>query len=405
MGYSFTFNFSEKDIDFSPRSDHFFNYHKFLINEFFNATDDEMLVIMTVYHKKFGKSALDYVLRNYYRDWRNGDRTLSNVQESRILSIMPDLLNEKAKQRLNQIKEEARYKLGIEEILALIKRIVEAFFSTQKNIYSKQKIASPEDIINLFQKEVERVKELKILEQTSRYGTENIIILTEDEKSEALKISQYIVFVKLHKQFHQIEKDFNTFLPFMQGFRRGMFQAFYKISAFNINLELTNANFIQVVIPKLTINEIASSSRFKEYSDRYLAYELVNINNEANKAIVTAFLNHSDIKLFFDHYEELSQSDSEIDIKSTFTGEGGLLNIKAKMKPTKMLKVSVFMSLIKILIYTAIMGGAVSLICAYRIWAMLFYAAIFIIGFYVTLVSEEIKQIKTLKSEIKLYGK
>jgi hypothetical protein len=404
MGYSFTFHFSENDIDFSPRSDRFFNYHKFLINEFFNATDDEMVKIMTTYQRMYGQSAFNYVLKNYYWGWRHGNRTLSNVQENRIISIMPEHLNESAKQRLNKIREEARYKLGIEEILSAIKRTVQSFFSVQSTIHSKEKILSADDIISIFEKEVERAKHFLIPQQTSRFGTDNIIILTEDEKNEALKIAQYIVFVKLQKQFNKIEKDFNTFLPFMKSFRRGVFHAFYSITSFNLRIELTNAKFEQVTIPHLNIKEIEANSRFKQYSDKYLAYELVNIYHETGQAIANSFLNHHDIKVFFDQYEELSKSDNEINMKSTFNGEGGILNIDIKMKPIKMLKTSIARSVVKILIYTIIIAGLVSWVCVYKIWALLVIGGLYGGGFYISLVAGEIKEIKTFKTELKLYG-
>lgn len=404
MGYSFTFHFSETDIDFSPRSDLFFNYHKFLVNEFFNATDEEMIKIMTSYQRRYGPSAFNYVLKTYYWGWRHGNRTLSNVQESRILSIMPELINEKSKQRLNIIKEEARYKLGIEELLGAIKRTVQSYFSLQASIYSNDKIISADDILNIFHKEIDRAKTLKIPQHTSRYGTDSIIILTEDEKSEALKISQYIVSVKLQKQFNQIEKDFSTFLRFMNGFRRGVFNAVYNISAFNLKIDITSTKFTQVEFPHLIVKEIEANSRFKDYSDKYLAYELVNIQSENNKAIVNAFLNYNDIKVFFGQYEELSKSESEINMKSKFNGEGGLLNIDVRMKPIKMLKTAIAKSAVKVLIYSIIVAGFIGWVCTYRIWILLIYGSLFLGGFYIRLVNKEVKSIKIFKSEIKLYG-
>jgi hypothetical protein len=190
----------------------------------------------------------------------------------------------------------------------------------------------------------------------------------------------------------------------MQSFDRGIFQASYAISAFNIQVGITNSQFSQVNIPRLTINEIEVSSRFKEYSNKYLAYELINIHTQTNKAITTAFLNSNDIKLFFDHYEALSKSDNEVNMKSTFNGEGGLLNIEVKMKPIKMLKTSIAKSLVKILIYTIIVIGLTSWAYAYKLWPLLFIGSIFTGGFYISLVNEEVKQIKTFNAEIKIYG-
>lgn len=404
MGYSFTFHFSETDIDFSPRSDRFFNYHKFLLNEFFNATDEEMIKIMTAYQKRYGQSAFNYVLKNYYWGWRHGSRTLSNVQESRILSIMPDFLNDVAKQKLEKIKEEARYRLGIEEMTNVIKKSVQSFFSIQGTLYSKQSIAASEDIISIFQKEFERAKAIQVTEQASKFSYDRIVVLTEDEQNEALNIAKYIVYVKLQKQFNQIVKDFNTFLPFMQGFRRGIFKAVYTISIFNVRSEITNAKFDKVSIPNYRIKEIETNSRFKETADKYLAYELVNIHSETNKSITNAFLNANDVKLFFDHYEELSNSDSEINMTSTFTGEGGVLNMEAKMKLIKMLKTFIAKSAVKILIYTIVIAGLITWVSAYKQWGLLFLGGLFVGGFYLSLVGEEMKQIKLYKSEIKLYG-
>jgi hypothetical protein len=400
MGYSFTFNFSEKDIDFSPKSGRFFNYQKFIINEFFNSSDDEMLVIMTEYKKYYGDSSYKYVLKNYYWGWRNGNRTLSNVQEDRILKIMPKFLNADAIKRLNEIKEEARYKLGIEEILGAIKRTVTFFFQNNRTIYAKEKIFSESDILNIFQKEIDRVKQLQLQQQIAYNRVEDFYILNDEEKKEALQIAQYIVCVKLKKMFDQIEKDFNTFLPFMLSIKRGIFTATYYILKFNLNVDLTKINFHKIEVPKFLIEEIEANSRFKEYSDKYLAYELVTIHIEGNKAISSAFLNANDIKLFFDHYEELSHSDSEIDMKSKFDGEGGWLSIQVSMKPIKMFKRLIAKSLVIMTIYIIIILGLVCLIFNYKWYPLIIFVGTFsFLPFH-----SEFEKIKNLKIELKKYG-
>jgi hypothetical protein len=396
MGYSFTFNFSEKDFEFSPRSGQFFNYHKFLLNEFFNSTDVEMASIMKVYQRKFGDSAYKYVMKTYYLDWRHGNRTLSNVQQDRILSIMPDLLNEKAKETLEKIKVEARYKLGIEEVVGGIKRTVQSYFQYQRNIYSKEKILSEIDIQNIFLKEIERAKQLKLV------GF--FYVLDDNEKEEVIYISKYIVYLKLQKQLDQIEKDFNTFVPFMQLVKRGIFSAFYYIDALNITINLTKSAFNKINVPDILIDEIVANSRFKEFSDKYLANELVTINSDANRAVSNSFLNAQDIQLFFDHYDELSLSESEVNMKSSFKGESGSLNIQIQMKPIKMLKTSIAKSISKITIYTIIVTGLVILVIRNEWFPFVFLGGLFVVGFYFSLLNKEIKLIKHFKTEIKQYG-
>jgi chromosome segregation ATPase len=121
---------------------------------------------------------------------------------------MPDLLNVKAKETLNRIKEEARYRLGIEEVVGGIRRTVQSYFQNQRYIYSKDKIQTDFDIQNIFQKEIDRAKQLNLVGP--------FYVLDDSERAEVIKISKYILFIKLQKQLVQIEKDFNTFVPFMQ---------------------------------------------------------------------------------------------------------------------------------------------------------------------------------------------
>jgi hypothetical protein len=396
MGYSFTFKFSENDIDFSPQTGHFFNYHKFLLNEFFNSTDEEMITIMRTYEREFGNSAFKYVLKTYYWGWRHGDRTLSNVQKDRILSIMPALLNERAKQNLNKIKEEAKYRLGIEEVINGIKQTVESYFRHQRNLYSKDEIHTFEDIYNIFLKEIQRAKSLDLLGP--------FYVLDSNEKAEINQISKYIVFTKLKKQFNQIEKDFKTFSPYVKFFKRGIFSAEYNITFFNIRIDLTKTVFQEIEVPEFLVDEIVANSRFKKFSDKYLANELVSINTDANKAILDAFLNAHELKVFFDNYEELSHLQSELNMKSSFKGEAGNLKLQIQMKPIKMLKTSIAKSISKITIYTIILSMFILVVIRNKWGPILLLSGAGIVVFYINFISEEIKLIKHYKAEIKKYG-
>ena len=396
MGYSFTFKFSEKDIDFSPSSGHFFNYHKLLINEFFNSTDEEMDTIMRAYQKRFGDSAFKYVMKTYYWGWRQGDKTITNVQQDRILAIMPDLLNEKANNRLNTIKEEAKYKLGIEEVINGIKLTVECYFRSQYSRHIKYNFETVEEIEFFLLKEFNRANNLNL------HGS--FFVLNSSEKNELLQISKYIVYTKLKNQFDQIKKDFNAFVPFMQLANKGIFSATYDITSFNITIDLTKTVFHEIKTPEILVDEILANSRFKEFSDKYLANELVTINSDANKSISGTYLNTHDIKLFFDHYEDFSNSDSEVNMKSSFRGEIGNLNIQIHMKPIKMLKTSIAKAISKITIYTIIAVGILSVAIRNEWFPILFIGGFFVAVLYFKSLSKEIKLIKHLKTEIKQYG-
>jgi hypothetical protein len=229
--------------------------------------------------------------------------------------------------------------------------------------------------------------------------------LTEKEKEEALEISKYILAIKLQKAFDQIERDFNIFLPYIFKFKHGIFSANYSITQFNLKVDITKSSVKDIEIPKFKIKEIEANSRFKEYSDKYLAYELVSIHKDANNAVSNSFLNSNDITLFFAHYEELSNGESEVSMNSTFQGEGGILSLKVQLKPLKLLKTSIIISSLKLAIYFIVIITLVSLAINHKYFTLLIFGSLIVGIFALSLVNEEIKRLKSLTKEFKTYGK
>jgi hypothetical protein len=190
----------------------------------------------------------------------------------------------------------------------------------------------------------------------------------------------------------------------MKFVKRGIFSAEYNITFFNIRIDLTKTVFQEIKVPDILVDEIVANSRFKEFSDKYLANQLVTINTDANKAILYAFLNAHELKIFFDHYEELSHLEREVNMKSSFKGEAGNLNIQIQMKPIKMLKTSIAKSISKITIYTTIVTMLILVVIRNKWGPIILLSGAGIIVFYFNFVSEEIKLIKHYKTEIKKYG-
>jgi hypothetical protein len=381
--YQPKFFFSEKEIDFTTE---YLDYNQFLLQEFFTADLETRQKLSNFYIEEYGSRSFAYLKRKY-SEWANGDYHLTDLMKERITSIMPKLLNDKAK-----------HKLGIHEFMASIKNTVKSFQTSQKTTFrNSSNLKQPQEVVSIFEKEYEKIQALTI--RNFRFN-----VLTEEEKEEALEISKYILEIKLQKSFDQIERDFNTFLPFMFKFKRGIFSASYSITAFNLKVDITNLGIDDIEIPKFNINEAEANSRFKEYSDKYLAYELVSLHKETNKAISNSFLNTNDIQLFFAHYEELSNGESEVSMNSTFQGEGGILSLKAQMKPLKLLKTSIIISSLKLAIYFVIAVTLVSLAINHKLFTLLIFGGLFVGIFALSLVSEEIKLLKSLTKEYKSYG-
>jgi hypothetical protein len=381
--YQPKFFFSEKEIDFTTE---YLDYSQFLLQEFFTADLETRQKLSNYYVNEYGLRSFAYLKRKY-SEWANGDYHLTDLMKERITSIMPKFLNETSK-----------HKLGIHEFMASIKNTVKSFQSSQKAIYrNTTNLKQPQEVVSIFDKEHEKIQTLTI--RNFRFN-----VLTEEEKEEALEISKYILEIKLQKAFDQIERDFNTFLPFMIKFKRGNFTASYSIISLNLKVDMTNTGIEDIEIPKFKINDIETNSRFKEYSDKYLAYELVSIHKEANKAVSNSFLNENDMQLFLSHYEELSNGDSEVSMNSNFQGEGGVLILKAQMKPLKLLKTSIAISAIKLVIYFMVIITLVSLAVNIELFTLLIFGGFFVGIFTLSILIEEIKQLKILTKEFKSYG-
>lgn len=384
MGYSYTFK--EREVNFADETR--ISYCDFLLSEFFNASNDEKVKILNAYKTRFGISAYDYMISNYWYSWGRGSRSISNVQTDRICSIMPQLLN-----------EAATHKLGVNDFMMGIKGTIRVFLNVQKAMYRQtHSLKNPQEVVQIFDKEFEKIKSTTI-------GSFRFNVLTDEEKQEALEIAQYILATKLQRTFDQIERDFNSFLPYMFRFNRGIFAASYLITDYNLKVDLSKPEWGEITIPKFNIIGKEANSNFKSYADKYLAYELVTLHSQSQKAVSNSFLNANDIKLFFDHYEELSFGDSEVNMKSTFQGGGGTLSIQAQMKPLKMIKTSIFLSVAKLFAYSIVLTGLIMFAINFKIVPLLIFAGLFVAGFLYSLFSEEIEQLRDLNIQIKQYGK
>jgi hypothetical protein len=370
--------FSEQEIDFTAEN---LNYEHFLLQEFFLADVETAKKISDYYYDTYGARSLAYLTRNA-DGWTKGHHHLTDLMRGRITSLMPKFLNKKAK-----------HKLGIHEFMASIKNTVKSFQSSQKTIFrSTPNLKSAEEVISIFQNEYEKIQIL--VNANFRFN-----VLTEEEKLEALEISKYILEIKLQKEFDQIERDFNIFLTYMLRFKYGLFSANYSITFFNIKVDITNVGVQDVKIPKFKIKEIEVNSRFKEYSDKYLAYELLSIHKEVNKGVNDSFLNSNDIELFVTHYEELSKGESEVNMNSTFQGEGGILSLNIKMKPLKLLKTSIIISLIKLILYFIIIITLILLAINYKLVILLIFVGIIALN----IIGDETKELKSLIRNMKLF--
>jgi hypothetical protein len=378
--------FREKEIDFTKEE---INYEQFLLQEFFNAELENLNKIFKYYEKEHGPEALSYLKRKY-REWANGNYHLTKMMIGRIISIMPYFLS-----------EEGKHKLALHDFMASIKKTVKKFWEKPKNKPHQKAIkksSTINEIINEFEQEYYNIEELNLPE--FRFN-----LLNKDEKDEAREIIKFILKTKLQKEFDKIEKDFNTFLPFMPKFNKGKFNANYEMSFFNKKCQISNLQELsEIKIPKFRIPEISNNSRFKRYADKYLAYELMLMETSHKKAIASSFLNDYDLKLFYTYYTAISQGGSEAEINSYFQGEGGILRLKSYIKPLSKIKKSILYSASKLLFYFTILLVLVIWLVKEDMFLSLIFGGFFLGIFFYNFMSEEFDELKSLKEELKQYG-
>jgi hypothetical protein len=375
--YNSKFYFTEKEIDFTEE---YLNYEQFLLQEFFMADIETAEKISDYYYNIYGARSLAYLNRNT-SGWVKGQYHLTELMRGRITSIMPKFLNKKAK-----------HKLGVHEFMAAIKNTVKSFQLNQKQKFrNTTNLKSVHEVVSIFENEYEQIQTL--VNPNFRFN-----VLTEKEKLEALEISKYILEIKLQKEFDQIERDFNVFVPYLFKFKSGLFTSNYSITYFNLKVNITNAGVEEIKIPKFKIKELESNNRFKEYLDKYLSYELLSIHKEANKAVYNSFLNSTDIEFFIKHYEELSKGESELKINSTFQGEGGILSLNISMKPLKLLKTLIIISSLKLILYLIVAITLILFTLNYKYIILIIFEGIFAS----IMIFDQTNQLKSLIKEKKL---
>jgi protein-S-isoprenylcysteine O-methyltransferase Ste14 len=91
-------------------------------------------------------------------------------------------------------------------------------------------------------------------------------------------------------------------------------------------------------------------------------------------------------------------------MNSTFQGEGGILSLKAQLKPLKLLKTSIVISSIKLAIYFIVAITLISLAINHNLFALLIFGGFFVGIFALSLINDEITLLKSLTKEYKTYG-
>ncbi len=376
------FYYSEKNIDFTLE---YLDYNHFLLQQFFKANQDNLEYFFEDYKDIYGGRALGY-LKSKYSEWSNGNFHLTEVMKKRILDLMPYFLS-----------DEALSKLKLHEFMVAMKRIVKTNEIINKK-KSPNNLGSIEDVYDLFIKSLRNINNLTLNVDDYKY-------LDQQDIKKTISISTYILKNKLLTSYLEINRDFSTFLPFTKFLDPQNYNCSYVSKYFDFEINLKKFEWLSEFLPPLSINlDVDGDNQFKMYSDKYLAYELVDLNKNSLQNIVDSFLNVAELDSCFSKFKSLSKSGNEIKISSSFKGQGGILNLALFHTPLKKLINTLLYLIIQIMIILiCVMYLVIYLIPEY--YQLLILLSLF--GFFalLELINEKIISLILIFKKIKNYGK
>lgn len=394
MGYSFDFSFSEEDFDDTCKDVKYFSYGDFYINEFFISDDNEKAVIYQAYRKIYGDSAFNYFLRNYAYSWKAGDRRMSDTQWSRIATLVR-----------NNLTDSSRLKLGRIEFFRVIKSLLNDFFIDQKLCYKREKIKNINDLNNIFKSELTRNKKFDSLKYETKNIIEKLRVLNDDEKKEAIEVADLIRNIKLETQINHIIGDLKTFIPFFSNNNLPSLKCIYKIEAFNLSIDIENISNNDIITPDFNETTFLYKSKYKRFVDKYLANELVELNKESNIKSFRNDINKFELTEFLNNVKRLKESKERHEIKCTFFGEGGELNLELVIRHQTLILTEIAKALLYFILITGSVFGVLIWIFKFNPNGFLLILGIYGFFAYFSIISKYVDIIyKGIKDLIK-YGK
>lgn len=354
----------------------------YLKQEFFNADYSTFQKIANFYSKNYGHEAYKYLLKTY-PSWKTGTVSISSLTQRRILECVPNFLSP-------------------EKRLFILKKEIHNFFEKAKTQlrFQKNDLA---DIYISFQKQIFEFNEHHLNWFIGRN------IFKKEQVEHYINICKYALNEKLLQSHKQVMSDLWLINEKLSSSNVELEECSYKIDFLNVTL------YIDLEYIKSNLNNKSSLSSLalkiddslKKYGEDYILHELLKMSFSEKMGVVNSKLKANDIDIFFGHFKNLSNQNSEAVLSSTFQGEGGRLTMKVEFIPYANYVESIVLSCAKILLIIISTITVAFLILFYKLYWILI---VLILGgwaiFYSMLsaIPEEVTKIRKAANQIKKYG-
>jgi hypothetical protein len=275
-----------------------------------------------------------------------------------------------------------------------------------KNLHHKQqnKKALITDLNSLFENYIEHIE---------KFNSNNLSFITKTkftpEKIEQFtRVCKFALLEKLNFAYRQVQNDLNLIKNKLSSLNTGTFNASYQIDFLNSQIDICSINEINLNFITLKQKEINLNENYKKFAEQYILEEFMQMSFSEKEGAVNHFIKSKDLEFFLNQYDEINRKDNEATLKSEFKGEGGQLNLILEIKSVNKMKSLIFLSGVKMTIYLAILIIATLLIIKFEVYKFILIpiiGGIVLCNFLFSNFKTEIKTIKTLKHDIKRYGK
>ena len=280
-----------------------------------------------------------------------------------------------------------------------------------KNLHHKQqnKKASISDVNSLFENYIEHIE--KFNQNNLSFITNTFITkkkFTAEKIEQFTLVSKYALFEKLNLAYRQVQSDLTLIKNKLSGFNTGIFKATYQIDFLNASIDLSHINETELNFIQLKKQDVNPDGTYKQFAAQYILEEFIQMSFSQKAGEVNHFVKSKDLDFFISQYHEIIDSESEASLHSEFKGEGGQLNLTLEIKSLRKIKSLIFFSCSKMLLFTAIIIGAIVAIFTFelhKVIVLLIIGGLIVGGILLEAFKTEIKKINDLKIDLKRYGK
>lgn len=361
-----------------------FSAYSYIQNEFFNADWVTFNKITNLYYDLYGYGPQKYLLDTYY-SWKSGSVSTSGRTMSRIIECVPRFLS-----------DEKRFFILKNEIIYFV-----------ENLYHKQqnKEVSLYELNTVFENYATQIENFNKSDLPYMVGDR---IFTEEEIQHFLLVCKYALFEKLNLVYRQVQSDLILIKNKLSNFNTGIFKASYLIDFLNSKIDLSNINEKPLNFIQLKKQEIKPEGTYKEFVEQYILEEFMKMSFSEKEGEINHFVNTKDLDFFISQYHEISDNKNEATLKSVFNGEGGQFILVLEIKSLKKIQSMIFLSGMKLFLYTSIIVFVVILIITFKLYkevVWVIFGALIFGGILLKGFESELNKIKELKLDLKRYGK